>query len=1851
MPLPSQNAPLNPIDFALDQDLDDSRPYDENLFFSAAARWQECRQHMLELLSGLPGIRDSISQQIHQHWSLDSALAGLRFHSGQRIDLGEASALALQLPRLEPDLNQISEVFGLPADHPLHGQSPTALLETLKTLNFSGNLNDQWTAYWNTRAPCTPLSRRAWAANQYQTHFRAALDLARAEGTLTTDQWQAAQAAFPRPDTVAISTRFETLHLVLVDGSKLKLPGALVITDAGLGTDQLLYLPLHTPVMQVFANRAALESELLDRQRSLWGYKGNEVRPRNTLAYQWQEAPLDAAFRHLMSHLREIRLSSVLQNDEPDLGAPLAAADAYDRARAANPLFAEPPQLPTLASDIEDAEMHRSTDFGNLYQDMPLGTRLAMVKRHLEAFEAMAGAKDNSESPPPSTLQPLDRAFDALASAQSRAEQAATSLLDSSRLHELRISSGPSYDELKQARKDGLRAEADIQRAMRQLGDDEWAMLDAVLSAPTAAQRHMPVVAASLTLHADDNQQVRSHPLNGVLVIAQGTSASTLAPEYPVLLCWPGGAGGLLRFASVEALEREFFKLPAGSNTQTLLLTPVQEDAFDYSLQHQLARFERAALELLQRFTAHDQAQYQSALEELRRAVIDELSVPVNAARDLAYERFLEQNRSLVLSRAQPQWFERLSDQDRQSFKALIEACLPAAQRSQALLERELPRRDDFATQQVAARLLQDFALGSQVQVNLDIPDTTYFAKDVIAGSGAPGTPMKVVLTPSKTRSVMSLQTLALTNIDQSMFFRLQFMKVLLTRGNSTDQATLASGLDLTYLRRFVTELDLAGRYEQRIRDTFLGSADGDPFHQQYHQECLLEPIRLMLAIRTRAALHQRHITSAGQAILTLAIDASSNEAFNQGGKRVCLLPAMLMPGGPDSDDRPSTLSGVTFIHERVSGLTLLYLPDSPDAVFLRQYADLESARMALFNLAFDSNMAAYLADRALEGAVDYHLARINEACIRHFDGLIGIEQAWPATTSLAAHQLNAHLGRLVQAHRATSRSNRDLRLELFALESGRVFDYIKMALGVLPFVGTVIALYDAWTSANRAVAAFLRNDVVDGLEALESLLGSLIDAAMDLAPGAGANPMPSRAWIRQRQLVRLVASGHLHPAPGGRRRTVVDRFSGYEYIGELSLAGLTPGTEGIYRGIYRHTRGNFILNNGRIYQVQFDASRHTWRLLGNSHTGYRQPVALDGFGNWDTHGALYGVNIISPVAGGGAALGHLADLADPLWPAAIRQHLPRWWTDAVLRRQQALKSRLDHKMGELQTLNTGTADLQRRFNQTADLQVRKTLSNELSVRYLKEREIASELYPDLDALVLLSAGNNRTRLKALQSRLAWLQVDRRLNELNIIKPKALAHLARIDRLGLEIEATPAENIQHHVLLLQQRKQMRLKLVKKLDETSTLMQEVESWNKRITVAEQRAHVREDVEHLRQKFSQATTELLKVGNYLEIVNDYDAAIDVSWFLLQLRISESRTRLDRALSNQLHLTEVQSNAAQRNLVLQNCHETYQNFHRDFLAWNASYPQFFEQRHVRPLLDGLLYITELAERWRKKAAFPPTRRPGPAQPARRLFETEDNQVLMGIEQRADRQRRMTVPGINNQTEIYVEGQQGRWRLENPRSSPPPVPVDLKQLTREARERLDQLPAYTSKVQGYARQNMLPVDLEHMLVSEALELRTRASLIAAQDPQASLPDVLRTKANELLTLGRELRIRQTLESKTPSEGMLDYLLEQGSVDIIKVSDMTAMPRRPDGRVEFLLEFEIRDLTQAPPAPLWYAHFHYDSANPGFDSFAKAHLKTAEQRRLGLQWQQAQGETAKRIWRGDIGKALARKHFAALFT
>lgn len=922
--------------------------------------------------------------------------------------------------------------------------------------------------------------------------------------------------------------------------------------------------------------------------------------------------------------------------------------------------------------------------------------------------------------------------------------------------------------------------------------------------------------------------------------------------------------------------------------------------------------------------------------------------------------------------------------------------------------------------------------------------------------------------------------------------------------------------------------------------------------------------------------------------------------------------------------------------------MTLLYLPDSPDGQFLRRYATLESARKALFNLCLRSEMVSYLAGRALQGNVKAHISRIDQAVLKHFDAMIGVGLPWPKKTSLAEHLLNAHMGRLIEAHRGTSRSNDALYLERYALSGPRAFNYMKMALGVMPFVGAAIALYDAWTSANRAVAALLRGEVGDGLAEIESVLLSLIDAAMDILSGVSAGSGSAKGARSVTRLRQTAAMGKSAGALQGRTRRQAQhgfqRFAGYDYEKPISLTGLQPATHGIYRNIYRHADGDFIVRQGRIFQVERSTDSRNWRLSGTRQKTCKQPIGLDEAGRWDTYFGVYGVTFEGGGLGGGGVLGHLADTLAPLWPAAIRERLPRWWVNQAFRRQHVLTEAADDLAPQLDTRVARTKAAIEQYNASA-VEHRPTLMPATEAACIGDIELASRHYQTLVDLLPLTHGNKRRVLREMQSHDAQLITDRYKQRVFFANHRANPLIDRIDDLIDRLDALPDTALSERFRILQDARKLRVDFMRELDQIDAAMRDLNLWYGRITVSTHKAELTSEVMMLNGRLSEGNLLYLRTGHLLEIVKRFDTTRDISWFYLHGQAENLQAKVDRALFTQYSLPEVTATKAQRNQILQECLDLYGEFRRSMKAWTTSYPQHFHLDVVAPLLEG---IEKMAERARKAID-----QPAPASPAgqrtKKVFTTEDDQLLIGVErwEPTTQKQQYSLTEQGGFEEVWEQGSNGKFRLLNPpENATRPVQRNLGSLVEDARSRLQSQQTYKAKVQAYAGQGMLPVDLEHMMVSEASELTRRALTIEEIAPQHTIIQQLRDKAAELTTHGREMRTRQSLSTKKPTDGMLDDLVGQHVLEIRKTSPLKSLGKRPDGRIDYLQEYEAWDLTATPPKVLWYAHFHYGKAAPAFGEFEKAHLKLPEHRFL------THADNAALPY-ADIGKqSAALQHF-----
>ncbi len=1786
-------------------------PVDESLLHTAATRRRTSSEGLRQLCAGVPSVRETLNRLLRQELDLDGEQAGLSFvsvsgHPERRVSLVAACAFVTQSSRTEEWLDSQCRLTGVNSAHALAAQSPSQLLARIKALEPALALDERWNTYWSNRAPETPLSCRDQAGRLYRGHIEAAAQMAFARGTVTANQLQPLWSLMGEPDArdAADDTlRIELPTLCLHNGVRVKLPAAWVISR-GDDAAQLLYVPDQSDAIQAFAKRSDLQTWLAQQPLVPAGLPLDNLRVEYVSVGQSLEMALNEwLLQQQMAQVAALRNGSDGKGGLAEQG-PLAldVADRVDRQRGVA-VFCAPSGLDNPQSGPQATD--EVSLFGSLHPDIPWPLRQASVTRSLDALESLSD--DDA-------LKSFEALHTTLEAAEQSADLAARALLYRERVLDL-TTFNREFTALYDAHKQGLRAEAGMQRALNRLSVAEHGLLVALLD--NAGQSDLEVKSLTLSLSESEGDKVTTldRTLPGPFVLMSRGSIQSL------LLYWPGNSGGLQRFADRQALERQVFKLYASDDRQSLQLSTLAGDPLHHALNQLTGEFETQAATIRQRYSEPAQAQERAdELDQLRRKTLPLLQVPVDAARRLALSHRVQQKRSATLATQAPAWLTGLSDSERGTLKQLIQAWIAAMHRSHELLTVTLPPREDFTRQHLFARLRQDFSLKGYFSVQLDLPDSVALQKQAFSAPGAPGTPQKLVAVPSEKRSLMPLETLAQLNIDNTpsmnlepLLMRLRFMQVEVSATDERERSTLNAGITLPYLRKLLPELDLPKAYEQRIHDAFRGAADEPPFQREHRMECLLEPWRLMLRLQGRCARLQHQIDATELNLFEIAIDADTPDAWTAAGLRIALLPAFLAAGGTDTPNQgPTTLSGVTFIEEQVSGTTLLYLPDAPDARFLRRYDSLEAARKDLFSRCSQDEMIRYLAGRALQGDVQAHASRIAQAVEKRFDAMIGVGPRWPASTSLAAHLLNAHMGRLIEVHRGSSRSNDALYRERYALQGTRVFDYMKMALGMLPFIGSAIALYDAWSAANQAVAAFLRGRLGDGLAEVESVLLCLIDALIDIVPGAGA-ALTARSATRARLLRNLVTEVGTLATPDARQaRRIVERFAGYEYEKPVSLAGLRAAEGGVWRNIYRHADGDFITRQGRIYQVEWSRDSRNWRLSGTSQRTYKQPIALNEAGEWDSWFGVYGTTFEGGGTGGGNVLGHMADALEPLWPQALRERLPRWWVSRALRRQHQLtlecddmSTRLDPQIAR--TERTLQAHYRNADDEPQRIAALKACDDDIAL-LTRQYQAAAELKT-------LTHGNKLRDVKEIQSKDAARIADRFKHRVLIANYRIRNWIDKIDGKQATLDALPATSIAERLVQLREMRTLRVDVTLFIEEIESLMGDLNRWYKLISVRSDKALLTPAVNELNSRFNDFNLGYLKTAHRLESIKNFENTGDVSWLYLQKRAWQLRVDMDRALFTQFNLSDVSTSPAKRRQILSNCLDIYARYCREMNQWTTSYPQYFHMEEFEPLMAG---IEAMAKRAREAIDDPsPPRTTG--QSTKKVFQTEDQQWLIGVEnwEPRTRKKQFVVNHGNAGREVWEQADNGRFRLLTMNTPQPAPSRNLASLLADARRRLDGQPAYLAKVQGHAERDMLPVDLEHMMVSEADDLSHRARDIEAMSAENPIISELKTKADELRLTGRQLRTRQTLKSRKPTDGMLDDLLRQNAVEVRKVALMKQLRHRADGRPDYLQEYEIHDLSVRPPRLLWYAHFHYNKPRPSFAEFEKAHLKLPEHRYL----------------------------------
>lgn len=314
----------------------------------------------------------------------------------------------------------------------------------------------------------------------------------------------------------------------------------------------------------------------------------------------------------------------------------------------------------------------------------------------------------------------------------------------------------------------------------------------------------------------------------------------------------------------------------------------------------------------------------------------------------------------------------------------------------------------------------------------------------------------------------------------------------------------------------------------------------------------------------------------------------------------------------------------------------------------------------------------------------------------------------------------------------------------------------------------------------------------------------------------------------------------------------------------------------------------------------------------------------------------------------------------------------------------------------------------------------------------------------------------------------------------------------------------------------------------------------------------------------------------------------------------------------------------------------------------------------QHLRMRINEFREESEsyLAQLLREQQSREP--RPGPSRPApqskKRVIKTRYKGTVVG-ELRPQVTGQPTLldvkaPLTGTVIATFHEKSPGVW-LEHlsPGTRRPAVKLpDLATQLTQGRTLLNGVDDFVRQTEASARKpGRIPVEIEEQFQQKAEQLHEAAKNLQQTqtdnnsiDEPASLITELNDARARLNAEGYRIRV-DMLKRQPPTAARIEWLLGKHEIDIVTVGTRR---RLKGSRKDFLQEYEIRERRNGQA--LWYAHFHYASAEAAREAFTAAHLKLSDQRLLAGPFDVRTASSAQMIavYRSVISPQLASALF-----
>lgn len=289
-------------------------------------------------------------------------------------------------------------------------------------------------------------------------------------------------------------------------------------------------------------------------------------------------------------------------------------------------------------------------------------------------------------------------------------------------------------------------------------------------------------------------------------------------------------------------------------------------------------------------------------------------------------------------------------------------------------------------------------------------------------------------------------------------------------------------------------------------------------------------------------------------------------------------------------------------------------------------------------------------------------------------------------------------------------------------------------------------------------------------------------------------------------------------------------------------------------------------------------------------------------------------------------------------------------------------------------------------------------------------------------------------------------------------------------------------------------------------------------------------------------------------------------------------------------------------------------------------------------------------------------PTPPPLPPRPVRKFIRTRFNGTLAG-------EPRLTPIGLETDLvdirspltgqiiATFHEKTPGTWvQHVEPQTSLPSRPtLTINTSLSRGQTLLGELSAFRARVTAQANEpSRTPIDIEYMLHQHARLLEQAGQNIdealthlnateSTEHPAVAVRKMLDDAATELYQHANTL-MQTMIKQQPPTMAGVEWLRKH---NLITIKRTAKRRRRKSSTKDYVDEYTLTD--QATDTVLWYAHFHYSSAEAYADRFLQARLKTPTEREQGAAADDVGGLSAEQqiaFYRSTINLAQAKQLF-----